>query len=104
VNAFDPTGLKLRIGNRKAKGLVGWLGGNHAYIYSSEEDEAAGMGASLGEPSSTKEEPYKDSTNVIENPKGASEREVIDHVKGTMNDGVWFPWLNDCHEAIDDTC
>ena len=20
----------------------------------------------------------------------------------TMNDGVWFPWLNDCHEAIDD--
>ena len=104
VNGVDPLGLRLRVGSRKAKGVVGWLGGNHAYLYSSTEDEAAGMGASSGKPSSTNEEPYKDPTNIVENPNGVSERDVLDHMKDTMNDGIWFPGLNDCHEAIDDTC
>jgi RHS repeat-associated protein len=34
VMGVDPDGLELRVYNRPAIGPVGWIGGNHAFLYS----------------------------------------------------------------------
>ncbi len=48
VNFTDPLGLELRYYNRPAQGIVGALGGNHAFIYSTVTGKSYGTGASSG--------------------------------------------------------
>jgi RHS repeat-associated protein len=100
---IDPSGLELRIYNRPAEGPIGWLGGNHAFLYSTDEQSSAGMGASSGREGNRNEDISGLSYTVVPNPDSVSEREIMDYMTSTMNTGVWFPVLNDCHTKVDNT-
>ena len=100
---IDPFGLELRIYNRPADGPIGSVGGNHAFLYSTEIGISQGMGASSGSQGSVNEPIDGLSYNVVPNPTGISEADVMTYMESTMNSGIWIPYVNDCHEAIDDT-
>ena len=98
----DPSGLELRVYNRPAKGIIGRLGGNHAFLYSTETGEWAGMGASSGRASNTDESGWirTGSFNTVQNPDGIPEAEVMGYMRDTMNSGIWIPGVHDCHSAV----
>jgi RHS repeat-associated protein len=100
---IDPLGLELRIYNRKAKGTVGSLGGNHAFLYSTETGQSLGMGGSSGSQGNVDEKIKGVAYNIVENPNGISETEIMDYMKGIKNKGMWIPSINDCHSKVADT-
>lgn len=61
------------------------------------------MGASSGSEGNRNEKIGRPSYTVVPNPEGLSERDVMDYMTSTMNTGVWFPALNDCHTKVDST-
>jgi len=60
------------------------------------------MGSSSGsEQDSNEEGPEGNSCNKVEGSAG-KESQVMDFMKENANNGIWFPFINDCHNAIDD--
>ncbi len=56
VLLIDPNGLELRIYNRPVDGgPLSWIGANHAFLYSTEEDIAWGTSGSSGSGAQTDE-------------------------------------------------
>ena len=57
---------------------------------------SSGSGAAVNEKG-----PIQDSCNVVENSKG-KEKEIMDFMKKNENNGLWVPYINDCHNAVQD--
>jgi hypothetical protein len=79
------------------------VGANHAFLYSTDEQRSAGMGGSSGSEGNRIEDITGLSYAEVPNPNGVSEREVMDYMETTMNTGMWFPGLNDCHTKVGNT-
>ena len=101
----DPLGLELRVYNRPATGIVGWLGGNHAFLYSTETGQAWGTAGSSGSGAQVDETEVilSGSYNAVPNPQNIPESDVMNYMRDTRNSGLYFPGLRDCHSAIDRT-
>lgn len=101
VNYTDPWGLAIWICTRPARGLPGW----HAYLWDDKKQRCCGMSSYLwlGDPMGCQEYgPKRDICRVVPQ-SGGHEDELINCCKETANAGImWFPWVNDCYEAIDD--
>jgi len=99
---IDPFGLQVFVCNRKSD-----LGmGNHAYAYDATTGESYGMqGSSTSWEGHTREKGPSgengDSCEPVEGSKG-HEEEVMDFLRKNADNGIWFPLLNDCHNAIKD--
>ncbi len=76
--------------------------GNHAYPWDTTTNTAEGMRGSSGKGADAKEKgPSADSCNVVEGSKG-KEKEIMDFMRENQNNGVWVPFVNDCHNAVQD--
>ena len=96
VNWVDPWGLELLICGRRVRDkILKPFFANHAYILDSETGRWMGRGGSKTE------SPKNDACNVIGDPENI--QEIFEYFKNNKDNGLWFPWLNDCHTAIDKT-
>jgi hypothetical protein len=101
VKHTDPSGLAIWVCNRKAQTTPG---GNHAYFWNDRNGTCCGMAGSSGSGSPTncsEAGPPKDACRKVEGSDGF-ENEIFRCCQGTANAGIWFPVINDCHEAVDD--
>jgi RHS repeat-associated protein len=104
----DPMGLLIWICNRKAEGIIGLLGGNHAYLWNDRpgpEGGPCGMRGSSGSGgnSSLNDKGPFDGGQCRQVPDSeGKEDEIMRCCKETANKWPWFPPANDCHEAADD--
>ena len=100
VNFVDPQGLEIMVCNRKVSGFP--FVGNHAYSWDTRTNTAEGMRGSSGRgANSTEKGPSADSCNAVKGSKG-KEQEIMDFMRDNQNNGVWFPFVNDCHNAVKD--
>jgi RHS repeat-associated protein len=99
VNRIDPYGLEILMCGRKVDGFP--FVGNHAYAWDTTTDKATGMRGSSGSGRDSDEKgPMKgDSCNVVENSAGKEEK-IMDFMRRNQNNGIWFPVVNDCHNAV----
>ena len=92
----DPRGLELRL---YTSGRAFWTPAfNHAFLYSTECECAAGTGGSSGGGNTAnggnmEGRPYK----VIPLPPAMTEQEFIDDIRKHLNQGPYIPFLWDCH-------
>ncbi len=99
VNLTDPQGLEVRVYSSNAFGVSGL---NHAFVYSTETGRGKGTngssGNTLGNGVGDLNSPYK----VVPLPPGMSENDFMDNVDAAngWNNGVWTPWVNDCHSDL----
>jgi hypothetical protein len=95
VSGTDPEGLEVWICNRKTT----WGAGNHAYLWNDRDNSCCGTGSTK----KCKEKGPKggDSCRMVDG-SGGKENDVMKCCQKTADDGIWFPWLNDCHVAADD--
>ena len=88
--------------NRKTEGP---MPGNHAYFWNPWTSESCGMGASSSGkgPHGTGERgPDCDCCRTVDGTDGM-EQQLMNSCMETANEGLmWFPGINDCHEALDD--
>ena len=106
VNFVDALGLECLVCNRKATGVVGALGGNHAYLWDTTADngqgEGYGMQGSSGSGAHTKEAgPATDACAKVEGSAG-KEADMMNFMRENADNGMWFPCINDCHNAVKD--
>ena len=100
INWIDPFGLEILVCNRKVNGFP--FVGNHAYPWDTTTNTAEGMRGSSGMGADVNEKgPSTDSCNVVEGSKG-KEQEIMDFMRENQNNGIWFPGINDCHNAVQD--
>ena len=100
INWIDPLGLEILVCSRAVQGFP--FVGNHAYPWDTTTDTAAGMRGSSGSGARANEDgPSQDSCNEVEGSKG-KEKEIMDYMSEHQNDGIWFPGINDCHNAVMD--
>lgn len=101
----DPTGLAVWICNRKAEGIVGTLGGNHAYLWDDRNGSACGMRGSSGSGGNSGQGDIAPTTRLncrkVPGSEG-KEDDIMNCCRNSANNGVWYPPFNDCHEAADD--
>ncbi|MEA1867816.1 MAG: RHS repeat-associated core domain-containing protein [Thermodesulfobacteriota bacterium] len=103
----DPLGLEIWVMNRKAHGIIGRLGGNHAYLWDTTANNGQGAGYGMGGSSGsggqfTELGPGHDAGRVVPGNEGR-EAEIIAYMEETKNTGMWFPGINDCHNKVDRT-
>ena len=99
VNFVDPIGLKVAVCNRKVRGFP--FIGNHAYLLNRENGKAEGMRGSSKIGAESKENTSSDKCRDVKGSKG-KEKDIMDFMRKNQNNGIWFPFANDCHNAIDD--
>ncbi len=100
INFIDPFGLEFLVCNRPTSLGVG----NHAYGWDTRgEGEGYGMqGSSTGWDDHTMEQgPNQDICNPVEGSKGR-EDEIMDYLRENADNGIWIPFINDCHNAVQD--
>jgi RHS repeat-associated protein len=102
VDAIDPDGLTLYVVGTPTLGV-----GQHAFAWSTEENEGAGMfgclGSRLGDGvGRRKGRPDLRNARPVTLPQGMSEEEAISALQSYphSNRGLWFPWANDCHGQL----
>jgi RHS repeat-associated protein len=94
----DPSGLKIQLCNRDAD--LGPIPGNHSYLYNPETGENCGRGGQSGQ-----EDPTADpGTQCIDVPGSEGrERQILTCCEvQKVNEGLWFPPINDCHQLTED--
>jgi RHS repeat-associated protein len=74
--------------------------GNHSYLWDDRTGRSCGM-AQGGDPFQQEGGPTVDSCIRIEDSDGKEDK-VFECCKNTVNDGIWMPPVNDCHEGADD--
>lgn len=100
IRFIDPLGLEILVCNRMVQGFP--FIGNHAYPWDTTTNTAEGMRGSSGSGATAKEKgPAADSCNAVEGSKD-KEQEIMDFMWHNQNNGIWFPWINDCHNAVQD--
>jgi len=101
VNWVDPFGLEVLVCNRKVKGFP--FVGNHAYAWDTTTNSAEGMRGSSGSGAESNEKGRAggDPCNEVAGSKG-KEKDIMDFMKQNQNNGMWFPFANDCHNAVQD--
>jgi uncharacterized protein RhaS with RHS repeats len=100
INWIDPLGLEILVCNRKVSGFP--FVGNHAYAWDTATNTSEGMRGSSGSGADSNEKgpgPGGDSCNEVEGSKGI-ENEIMDFMRENQDDGMWFPFVNDCHNAV----
>jgi RHS repeat-associated protein len=103
VNGIDPSGLEIWVVNRPVRGVLESIGANHAFLWDTTTNTGYGMGGSSGSGMIGMEYtfPPPGSYRVVPNSDGR-EAEVIAYMVETGNQGLWIPFLNDCHTKVDD--
>jgi RHS repeat-associated protein len=100
ANWTDPLGLELYVCSRPVNGFP--FVGNHAYIWDTTTNTAEGMRGSSGTGGHSNElGPQGNACNKVENSAGR-ETQVMDYMRRNANNGIWSPFLNDCHNAVND--
>jgi RHS repeat-associated protein len=106
IRYTDPTGLEIFVCGRGVQGFP--FVGNHAYTWDSTTNSAEGMRGSSGRGQASNEKgpqrsdnPDGDTCNKVEGSSG-KEAQVMDFMRQNANNGIWFPFVNDCHNAIND--
>jgi RHS repeat-associated protein len=101
----DVFGLSVWICNREVQGFPGT--GNHAYVWNDKTGKACSMRGSsgFGLPSESELGPTRPGVkgdSCVELPGSpGKEDEIMNCCRASANSGVWFPWVNDCHNAAD---
>jgi len=96
----DPLGLEIMVCSRKVNGFP--FVGNHAYPWDTTTNTAEGMRGSSGSGADAKEKgPSADSCSAVKSSKG-KEKDIMDFMRKNQNNGMWFPGVNDCHNAVQD--
>lgn len=99
VNWIDSLGLKVYVCNRKTT----WGMGNHAYIWNDQTNEGYGIqGSSIswnGHP--PENGPSSDTCIAVEGSEG-NEDKMMEYLKKNADNGLWVPFINDCHDAVED--
>ena len=106
ISAVDPTGLELRIYNRPVTAApLSWIGANHAFLYSTETDQAWGTASSSGSGAQVNERAVinNGAYAVVPNPQHLPESDVMNYMDDTRTSGLYIPGLRDCHSAVDRT-
>ena len=98
ISWTDPTGLQVSVCARPAAGMPG----NHAYLWNHKDGTSAGKQGGFKKPSTGGGEkgPAGDSCNKVDSSEG-KEQAVMQSMRAYGNAGIWFPFANDCHSAID---
>lgn len=96
VRFNDPLGLAIWICTRK--GFTKNGPGNHSYFWNDRKGTCCGMGSTT---SCSEGGPTKDSCRKVEGSDGLEE-EILKCCRGTSDAGIWFPYVNDCHQGLDD--
>ncbi|WP_319002970.1 RHS repeat-associated core domain-containing protein [Desulfurispirillum indicum] len=101
LNYVDPMGLQVLICNRKVDGFPFF--GNHAYMWDTTTNTAEGMRGSFGSGKVSDERGRSggDFCNEVEGSVG-KEEEIMRFMRQNQNNGLWFPFINDCHNAVQD--
>ncbi len=85
--------------NRRIEGFP--FIGNHAYPWDTTTNTAEGMRGSGSGADVSEDGPSVDACNAVEGSKG-KEKEIMGFMRENQNNGVWFPLINDCHNAVQD--
>ena len=98
ISWTDPTGLQVSVCARPAAGMPG----NHAYLWNHKDGTSAGKQGGFKKPNTGGGEkgPAGDSCNKVDSSEG-KEQAVMQSMRAYGNAGIWFPFANDCHSAID---
>ena len=103
LNAFDPIGDEpLYACDRSAKGL---MPGNHSYLWDPDTTRNEGRGGlSPGGEAQSSENPIRRGNSCKAVPgtdDPETKKKILDWMNKHANDGIWFPYKNDCHSRID---
>jgi hypothetical protein len=99
ISFSDALGLQISVCSRPAEGMPG----NHAYLWDHKTGtSAAKQGSSKSGPDGSGEKGPGggDSCAKVAGSEG-KEQAVMDSMRKSGNAGVWWPFANDCHNAID---
>ncbi|NVJ48902.1 MAG: RHS repeat protein [Gammaproteobacteria bacterium] len=101
IRFVDPLGLDIMVCNRAVDGFP--FVGNHAYAWDTTTNSSASMRGSSGQGMADDNEkgPKGDACNVVKNSKG-KEKAIMDFMNANKNNGIWTPYFNDCHNAVQD--
>jgi hypothetical protein len=75
--------------------------GNHTYLWDARNSQACGtsqFSTSEGDVNRSEAGPKTDSCNFVPLSEGR-ENEVMNQCKEHADDGIWVPYINDCHNA-----
>jgi RHS repeat-associated protein len=99
INFVDPLGLEVLICNRPTS----WGVGNHAYAWDTRgEGEGYGtQGSSKSGDHTAEQGPSQDACIAVEDSEG-HEDEIMDFLRENADNGIWVPFINDCHNAVQD--
>jgi len=102
---IDLLGLTLEVYSTPAWGNENL---NHTYVHSTETGRSRGRSGSSGsggeEGSGAPEggpAPGDELVGEVTLPEGVTEDEFMDELNETAEDGLYCPWLNDCHTSIE---
>ena len=104
INWTDPLGLKIYVCARETS----WGVGNHAYLWNDQTNEGYGMQGSrwrsmvLWNNHTPESGPQTDSCNAVQNSEG-KENQIMQFVKQNADNGIWIPFIHDCHNAVENT-
>lgn len=101
MNFIDPWGLEVLVCSRLVDGFP--FIGNHAYAWDTTTGVGDGMRGSSGSGAESHEKGRAggDSCNDVEGSKG-KEKDIMDFLSKNKDNGIWFPFINDCHNAVQD--
>lgn len=113
IGKSDPFGAEILVCNRRIGGIIP---GNHAYFWDDRDAESCGMSSFSGSggpgdeecggvPGCGEDGPWNPVTGegdcCVSIPNsGGAEDEIMNCCKNNANNGIWFPWINDCHNTI----
>ena len=105
VRYTDPMGLAIWICNRPAQGSIGWIGGNHAYLYDDRPGGGPcgmrGSSGSGGNSSPDDKGPFNGGNCTKVPGSDGTEDGIMKCCRETANNGPWIPGAHDCHNAAD---
>jgi RHS repeat-associated protein len=92
VNWVDPWGLEIFVCGRKASGVIGALGGNHAYLWDTTANNGQGAGYGMqgsgGSGNHTQEAgPTADACTEVQG-SGGKEQQVMDFLRKNADNGM----------------
>ena len=107
INITDPFGLALYVCTRHVEGAP-WIG-NHVYLWDSQGN--GGQGQSCGRQGKCGKGPNSNNNDTGPNTPGqnchlvagatpSQIQAAMQCCSQTANNGIWFPWVNDCHNSI----
>ncbi|MDY7010445.1 MAG: hypothetical protein SVV80_06785 [Planctomycetota bacterium] len=104
----DPSGLQIMICTRPAAWWT--LGAKHAYLWDTTNNQSCGQSSSSGKGYPDDDSKYPDGGEPGPTGKGhtchpvpksdGKEKCVMGWCQKHMNDGIWFPLINDCHTKV----